>query len=297
MSSSKSKTTVKVFIIISLWLAGSIAFLFQSKLERPLLWTQFKEFGYIIGNDTIHKNEPFDIDTLISKKDSLLPKDSLPNKYIINYRPIIGNQGTLGSCTSWASAYAALTIVRRIETGNSKYHPFSATNLYNRVKSTCGEGTNIQQSLELLKVEGCKPYDDESEARSENDCIKYDETQKNAEKFPDKLYDFYSLDSIIDIKKALYLDFPVVFGIQCYKSDWSSQDLRATDGVWSGYTNGIDPTLGHAMCVIGYDDDKQGGAFYVMNSWGTEFGVDGYFWIKYDDFWPHVHNAYAVMHK
>ena len=29
---------------------------------------------------------------------------------------------------------------------------------------------------------------------------------------------------------------------------------------------------GHAMCVIGYDDRVEGGAFQIMNSWGPEWG-------------------------
>ncbi len=33
---------------------------------------------------------------------------------------------------------------------------------------------------------------------------------------------------------------------------------------------------GHAMLVVGYDDNKAGGAFRVMNSWGTGWGESGY---------------------
>ncbi|RYZ24928.1 MAG: DUF4384 domain-containing protein, partial [Sphingobacteriales bacterium] len=40
----------------------------------------------------------------------------------------------------------------------------------------------------------------------------------------------------------------------------------------------------HAMCVVGFDDDKQGGAFEIMNSWGTGWGNGGFTWIPYDDF-------------
>ena len=51
---------------------------------------------------------------------------------------------------------------------------------------------------------------------------------------------------------------------------------------------------GHAMCVIGYDDRKDGGAFEIMNSWGTDWGQNGYFMMPYSyaanpnlcsDFW------------
>ena len=44
--------------------------------------------------------------------------------------------------------------------------------------------------------------------------------------------------------------------------------------------------------AVGYDDAKK--RFLVRNSWGTRWGLDGYFWIPYaylsdrnlsDDFW------------
>ncbi|NRB62807.1 MAG: hypothetical protein HRU40_07240, partial [Saprospiraceae bacterium] len=39
------------------------------------------------------------------------------------------------------------------------------------------------------------------------------------------------------------------------------------------------PAGGHAMVVIGYDHRR--GAFKLMNSWGTEWGQQGFIWIKY----------------
>ena len=41
---------------------------------------------------------------------------------------------------------------------------------------------------------------------------------------------------------------------------------------------------GHAMCVIGYDDTVNGGSFRIVNSWGTGWGDNGYFWLSYKDF-------------
>ncbi|MFT5777268.1 MAG: hypothetical protein ACI837_000199, partial [Crocinitomicaceae bacterium] len=41
---------------------------------------------------------------------------------------------------------------------------------------------------------------------------------------------------------------------------------------------------GHALCVIGYDNFKEGGAFQIMNSWGEKWGKKGIFWIRYSDF-------------
>jgi hypothetical protein len=51
---------------------------------------------------------------------------------------------------------------------------------------------------------------------------------------------------------------------------------------------------GHALCVIGYDDRKFGGAFQVMNSWTPQWGVNGIAWIRYSDFQNYVREAYGI---
>jgi hypothetical protein len=48
------------------------------------------------------------------------------------------------------------------------------------------------------------------------------------------------------------------------------------------------------MCVIGYDDRKEGGAFQIMNSWGPEWGQNGVAWVKYNDFKRFVREAYGL---
>ena len=52
---------------------------------------------------------------------------------------------------------------------------------------------------------------------------------------------------------------------------------------------------GHAMTVIGYDDTREGGAFEVINSWGTDWGNNGYFWITYEDFNRFVFEGHEVL--
>ena len=38
----------------------------------------------------------------------------------------------------------------------------------------------------------------------------------------------------------------------------------------------------HAICVVGYDDNKK--AFKIINSWGDNWGIEGYGYISYDLF-------------
>ena len=51
---------------------------------------------------------------------------------------------------------------------------------------------------------------------------------------------------------------------------------------------------GHAVAVVGYDDNLNGGRFICRNSWGTNWGDHGYFYMPYQvinnanmssDFW------------
>lgn len=51
----------------------------------------------------------------------------------------------------------------------------------------------------------------------------------------------------------------------------------------------------HSMVVVGYDDNKYGGAFEVMNSWGSGWGNDGFIWIKYSDFAQFVRYGYELF--
>jgi C1A family cysteine protease len=37
---------------------------------------------------------------------------------------------------------------------------------------------------------------------------------------------------------------------------------------------------GHAVLAVGYDDSKS--AVLVRNSWGSGWGLNGYFWLPYD---------------
>lgn len=74
-----------------------------------------------------------------------------------------------------------------------------------------------------------------------------------------------------EIKLALVTHGPVV------------ATVRVTDAM-QNYTSGVfdDRDVGpinHAITIMGWDDSK--GAWHVLNSWGTDWGEDGYIWIKY----------------
>jgi hypothetical protein len=89
---------------------------------------------------------------------------------------------------------------------------------------------------------------------------------------------------------------PVVIAIKCPQSFYDARDKD----VWypTEDTSSIDLYVSgnaHALCVVGYDDNKYGGAFEIQNSWGTNWGNGGYVWIPYTVFDKFAYEAYEMI--
>lgn len=95
---------------------------------------------------------------------------------------------------------------------------------------------------------------------------------------------------LAQMKGCLAAGYPFVFGFTVYDS-FESEEVART-----GKVNMPAPREsvvgGHAVMAIGYDDKQN--RFRVRNSWGTEWGMKGYFTMPYsylldenlsDDFW------------
>jgi hypothetical protein len=119
----------------------------------------------LIQNVTFAQNAkgciPDIIDTnMVMLKDFSGLRAPLPSSYSLEaYAPAVGDQGILGSCTSWATNYCAFTMVKRIESGNNYLTPFSALDLHNRIKASnseppCSDGARISEALQILQSYG-----------------------------------------------------------------------------------------------------------------------------------------------
>lgn len=74
------------------------------------------------------------------------------------------------------------------------------------------------------------------------------------------------------MKGCLASGYPFVFGFAVYES-FMSQDVAKTGVVPMPQPN-EDLVGGHCVVAVGYQDDKQ--CFIVRNSWGSDWGMDGY---------------------
>jgi C1A family cysteine protease len=74
-----------------------------------------------------------------------------------------------------------------------------------------------------------------------------------------------------DLKRALVAHGPLAVGI--YATD---AFMSYRGGV---FDEGASGTANHAVVLAGWDDAR--GAWHVRNSWGPDWGEDGYVWVKY----------------
>ncbi|MBR4325448.1 MAG: DUF4384 domain-containing protein [Bacteroidales bacterium] len=222
----------------------------------------------------------------------------LPSSYSLEqYCPETGNQKQYGTCSAWSSAYAARTMAEAIAnewTDKTKItaEAFSPWFLYTNVKWSndynCSKGATLNSVFDCLKNKGVPKLKDynspcETSISSSVYSLAYAHRLENYQ----ILYSYepgYNLTKITKVKKAISEKHPVVIGMEIGGS------FNGTVGdCWDG--NFYGKTGQHAMCVVGYDDNKYGGAFKILNSWGAGWRSNGYVWVKYDDFAKYVWGA------
>ena len=98
------------------------------------------------------------------------------------------------------------------------------------------------------------------------------------------------LEMLDDMRACLAAGFPFVFGFTVYES-FESASVAKT-GLVPMPRSGEQNVGGHAVLAVGYNDKEK--RFLVRNSWGTNWGLEGYFKMPYaylanrnlsDDFW------------
>jgi hypothetical protein len=114
-------------------------------------------------------------------------------------------------------------------------------------------------------TEKCCPYDAVDHECGEGRCGNY-------EIFTRKIKSWTRITDVNEMKKVLNTQ-ALVGDMAVYQSF-----MNYVDGVYETLPN--DQLLGyHCIAVVGYDDEK--GAWLIRNSWGSNWGMGGYCWIKY----------------
>jgi hypothetical protein len=230
-----------------------------------------------------------------------------PKASVKGFAPFAGDQGQYGTCTAWASAYAAVTIIYARMNGitdrtaitREAFSPgFAFRASFGGSFFGCDSGQVTARVLQSIQKNGVPFFSSlDSLCPSAIPQDAFDTAVHYS------ILGFTRIASPGDdraiilqkIKKTISENKPVVVGMDV--DDVPGKGCYATlsrSFIWIP-DRSVEPTSGHAMTIVSYDDAYGGGAFELQNSWGRNFGNDGFFWIRYDDFVSYFEEAFELL--
>ena len=201
------------------------------------------------------------------------------------------DQGQLGSCT--ANSIAGAFEFELLKQSSPDFMPSRLFIYYNErvLENTVNTdaGAQIRDGIKTVNAQGVCPEDLWPYSITEF-------TQKpHLACYTDALthlvtsYHRIATD-ITQMKSCLADGYPFVFGFTVYDGFESPQVAKS--GILNMPATGEKVVGGHAVLAVGYDDAKK--MIIVRNSWGSGWGLNGYFMMPYayisnpnlaDDFW------------
>lgn len=237
--------------------------------------------------------------------------------------PSVGNQGSVGSCTAWASTYYQFGYqVASMNSWDAKNDPtkqFSPKWTYNLCNNGINKGSLYSTIYSVLANQGAVRYSEFAPSgvatRAEYGTWYLDtEGMKRALQYRISDYEHLcfadveastpitnSKSACLNVMKSLLNSGNVL----TFQTDFGEWDYMKLSSQYNSALNGqyvcikhYDPDnkwSGHAMAIVGYDDNisydlnedgiiqnYEKGAFKIVNSWGEQYGNDGYMWVMYD---------------
>lgn len=192
--------------------------------------------------------------------------------------PPVYAQGQIGSCTA-QSVCAAFHFCQMKE----KLYNYAPSRLFTYYTTRDLEGTVNEDSGAMLRTtiksinkfgacpESIWPYDvNKLMVKPTPTC--YDTASRHT------AVSYYQVSQNLNqMKGCLAEGFPFAFGMTVYDS--FEGDQVASTGIVQLPTPNEQQVGGHAVLVVGYDDSQQ--RFIIRNSWGSNWGIGGYFTLPY----------------
>lgn len=192
---------------------------------------------------------------------------------MIDYRPFcpsIRDQGQCGSCTGFGLIGKFEPDLKRLKNENTD---LSEAFLFFCSGGTCETGNTMEavldRALQGICLEDCFPYQDRN-MRCEDACEEWWTKGR-------KIKSWTKISGIAAMKTALNQE-PLFGSMAVYTSF-----IYYKAGIYHRLPE--DELLGyHAITIVGLNDNET--AWLCRNSWGTDWGEQGYFWIICDELDP-----------
>ncbi|MCB1179993.1 MAG: hypothetical protein KDK36_20615 [Leptospiraceae bacterium] len=208
----------------------------------------------------------------------------LPRKVDLRkYMTEVENQSQSNSCTANSVAGAYEYLAKRY-LGEDSYDVSRLFIYYIARKLGYGENAEIEDkgSSSFYAIKGLEKYGACSEETWPFDLEKINEepSEEAYEEAANFLVEDYAYVPVnLDLwKSCLAEGNPIIFGVKTYKS-FSSHRKKGLVPVPSPKEAQAEKHGRHAMLCVGYSDKEQ--VFIVRNSWGSDWGDNGYCYIPY----------------
>jgi C1A family cysteine protease len=214
-------------------------------------------------------------------------RQALPKKADLRAEcPVVFDQGQLGSCSANAGcADIAMTLKDPKLILSRLYMYYKERELEGSINEDSGA-----QMRDICKVAAQGVCEEKYFPYVIEDFAKAPTAEAAANAITHKVTSYHAVKTLTEIKQAVGLhDQAVLMGMEVFES--FEGEAIAKTGVMTMPKRGEQNLGGHAVLIVGYDDDKQ--VLIVRNSWGDSWGDKGYFYMPYKyisqglafDFW------------
>jgi len=275
---------------------------------------------YTVDHDSLtqrlRKNGQVDtVKTMLKKTGVSAIKDDLPkNIDLREWCPPIENQESLGSCTAQAGvALVEYFQIRSFGTHIDASRLFLYKTTRNLMRMTGDTGAYLRHTMGAMVLFGVPPEEywpyviEDFDNEPGTFCYAFAQNYQSISYYRLDLPGTNPEELLGRIKTNLAAGLPSMFGFSVY----SSISQAETTGRIPYPAPGEWLRGGHAMAAVGYDDtvkiqntnpggSQTTGALIIRNSWGTEWGAQGYGWLPYEyvlkglavDWWSLLRNEW-----
>lgn len=245
---------------------------------------------------------PDDRDFLFASTTQEFPKgvDLRPNDF-----PEILDQGWLGACVGY-SIIAISQFIERMSHLTPYYYYLNPLYLYYKARELIGttgydSGARIRDGLKVMQQNGCCTIGRYIVKKEEGYIVTLDSdrfrekpTSEADENAPEhKITSYYRVMTKNQLKQALTEGIPVAMGIEIYNSFES--DVVAKTGIVPMPDKAVEYSLGgHAVAAYGYKTINNVEYIIIRNSWGKEWGDQGFCYIPMDFIGRYVTDMWIV---